>query len=164
MWGSWRRRIAIKRVFTSLTGQSFQVFVNIWSVTLFLHHSLTSPWTLAKTYVEILLRQIPLQRPMATCTHLLWGGATLLFNPQKASCTCTDRDVFLDLRGAPYLFALAELNFATRFVLKCLGNGKLSFILLLTNTRCVQPRGSLSHTSAAQVSLHLLECQGRHPR
>ena len=68
-----------------------------------------------------------------------------LFNPQKASCTCTDRDVFLDLRvGTLSLcFSRAQL-LPLALSLECLGEKKAWILFHLTNTRCPAQRPTIS--------------------
>jgi len=47
----------------------------------------TPDWVLGpspRCVLDVLLRRIPLKRPLGTCPHLLWGRGSLLFDPQEA--------------------------------------------------------------------------------
>ena len=86
---------------TSVTDirEPFWVYVNLSSIILVLSSHLTHPWILPKMHAQILLRWIPLERPMNVCLYLLWGGVPSFATPKKPSCACADRKIFLDLRS-----------------------------------------------------------------
>ena len=97
-WGGVRRS-TVQRWHQSQIWEPFWVYVNLSSIILVLSSHLTHTWILPKMHPQILLRWIPLERPMNVCLYLLWGGVPSFSTSKKLSCACADRKIFLDLRS-----------------------------------------------------------------
>lgn len=91
---------------------------------------------------RICIRQ-SLQRPMATCTHLLWGGTPPFPTRRRLPAHVQTGTSSLTSEWA-YLFALAELNLPLGLLMSARWEQKLSFTLLDTR-QCPAQRPTVSY-------------------
>ena len=98
-----------------------------------------------------LLKQIPPQRSMGVCPHLLWGEVPSLFDPQEASLhACRQGRLPWPQEWASYLcFSRAQL-LPLPCPWECLGENKSSVLLHVTNTRHPAQRPTVSHLITKQ--------------
>ena len=86
------------------------------------------------------LRWTPLQRPVGSCPHLLWGGAPSVFDPPEGFLRmCRQGSLPWPLRVdilSLYLNWAQLLHLSLDF----LGENKVSILLHLTNTGCLAQR------------------------
>ena len=78
------------------------VFVYPGQLSCYFLHIWLFPGPFPRCVRKVLLRWIPLQRTVGACSHFLWRGThgfPSLFGPKEPSCTCADREVFLDLKS-----------------------------------------------------------------
>ena len=74
---------------------------------------------------------------MGACSHLLWGWAPSLFDPQDAFlCACRQESLPWPQKWAPYLFSRVHLLLLA-LSSECLSGNKASVLLHLTNTTCL---------------------------
>ena len=97
----------------------------------------TPDWVLGpspRCVLNVLLRRIPLKRPLGACPHLLWGRGPSFLTPKKPFCAYADREVFLDLwvDASSLYFSRAQLLLVA-LSLECLGENKAWILLNLTN-------------------------------
>ena len=81
---------------TTFIGQSLRCLFTFGQLSCFFPHSCLVHGPSARCVLNLLLRWIPAQRPMAACLHLFWSGAASLFDSKKPFWTSADRAVSLD--------------------------------------------------------------------
>ena len=140
---------------------SFRVFAYLWIIILLISSQLTGPWTLPQVRVKLFSKIHLFSGAYGCMSTLIMGWGPSLFNLQEAFLSmCRQGSLCWTQEWAPYLSALAELSFATSFVLGCLGENKAWILLDLTNTRCPAQRHTISYLTKCRFPSSL--CLGFH--
>ena len=132
---------------TTFIGQYLRCLFEFGQLSCFFLHSCLVHGPSARCVLNLLLRWIPTQRPMAACLHLFWSGAASLFDSKKPFWTSADRAVSLDFLTSGVVTLSLCLSRAQllplALSLECLD---FTWILLhLMNTRCPAQRPTISY-------------------
>ena len=107
-----------KVIYIIYIGQSFWVFAKTWPANCFLLSHLIGPRTLTKTHTQLFAKIDPIT-DLWVHVHTYFGVGPPPFSiPKEPPCTCTDMEVFLDLRSGHFISLLQQKSAsASRFVL-----------------------------------------------